>query len=91
MLNIKLKHAGETEQDKLETWLRQLLDGVENSNSSALRIAQLAHNAITPGEEFKAEMIEAIQVGIDNSYDIDVTTVGLATGAFDELYRRAKK
>lgn len=88
MLNIKLKHAGETEQDKLEAWLRQLLDGVENSNSQALRVAQLAKNAITPGDEFKAEMIEAIQVGIDNSYDIDVTTEGLATGAFEELYRR---
>ena len=90
MLNIKLKPVTETEQDKLEAWLRQLLDGVENSNSSALRIAQLAKNAITPGDEFKAEMIEAIQIGIDGSYDMDVTSTGLATGAFEELYRRAK-
>ena len=87
MLDIELKPVTEAEHDKLIWWLRTLLDGVENSNSQAERVAKLAHSVISPTayDDFEFQVMTAISVG-----DWDGPPHRPSRNAFDALFPEIK-
>ena len=92
MMTLTIKPPTEMQQENLIAWLTNLLDGVENSNSQALRVAQVAHCAVNPNghDGFKDDVIDAIETGIANANDLDVSFKDLAVGAFDVLFPEVK-
>lgn len=78
-MKIELPHESDSTLEEIAQWLRKLADGVENSNSTAEKVATQAYRlAGYPTDAVREAIAEVAEIAMDDINDMDVTFADFA-------------